>query len=176
MQAAEIATPSADTPSATLPFANVYTGTAANRLVLVGRNRGGEKLGCTPLNNEAQRADASRASASAVGKADYSMGRAPMTHLLMHVTLAVAAATVIGPVQAQTPSPLPAAPQWPPAAYFGSSHPPYPLPAATPRDAYREGLINRWELEQIEGPQPQALQGPSVDGTRGGGGGDSRGN
>jgi hypothetical protein len=36
--------------------------------------------------------------------------------------------------------------------------------APTPDDAYRQGLINRWELEQIEGPLPQAMQGPSPDG------------
>jgi hypothetical protein len=36
----------------------------------------------------------------------------------------------------------------------------------TPNDAYKEGLINRWELERWEGPTPQALQGPSPDGSR----------
>ncbi len=49
---------------------------------------------------------------------------------------------------------------------------PYPDPyryrfvAPTPEDAYRQGLINRWELEQLEGPMPQALQGPSPNGDR----------
>jgi hypothetical protein len=38
--------------------------------------------------------------------------------------------------------------------------------ALTPRDAYREGIINRWQLEQLEGPLPQSLQGPSPDGGR----------
>jgi hypothetical protein len=89
----------------------------------------------------------------------------------MRVTLAATVATTISPVRAQLPSPAAAPQQWPPAAYSGSSYQPYPFPAPTPRDAYREGLINRWELEQFEGPTPQALQGPSPDGTRGGDGG-----
>jgi hypothetical protein len=84
----------------------------------------------------------------------------------MRVTLAVAGATIISPVQAQT-----ASPQSPSAAYTGSTYGPYPFPAPTPRDAYRDGLINRWELERLEGPLPQALQGPSPDGNRGGDGG-----
>jgi hypothetical protein len=29
-----------------------------------------------------------------------------------------------------------------------------------------DGLINRWEIERLEGPTPQALQGPSPDGNR----------
>ena len=99
-----------------------------------------------------------------------------MRHLLMHVTLAVTLATVIIPVQAQSPSVAvvpPAAvapPQLPPAAYSGGTYQSYPFPAPTPEDAYRAGLINRWEYEQFVGPLPQALQGPSVDGTRGGNG------
>jgi hypothetical protein len=98
-----------------------------------------------------------------------------MRHFLIGITFAVTLTTIISPVRAQAPS-LPAAPpQWRPAAYSGT-YQGYPLPAVTPRDAYREGSLNRWELEQFEGPTPQALQGPSVDGTRGGDGGDSRGN
>ena len=94
----------------------------------------------------------------------------------MRVTLAATVATTISPVRAQLPSPAVAPPQWPPAAYFGSTYQRYPFPAPTPRDAYREGLINRWELERFEGPTPQALQGPSPDGNRGGdGGGGGRG-
>ena len=95
----------------------------------------------------------------------------------MHVTLAVTLATVIIPVQAQSPSVAvvpPAAvapPQSPPAAYSGGTYQqPYPFPAPTPEDAYRSGIINRWQYEQLVGPLPQALQGPSVDGTRGGNG------
>jgi hypothetical protein len=91
-----------------------------------------------------------------------------MRHLLMRVTLAVVASTVISPVWAQITSPPP---QWPPAAYPSGTYQPYPFPAPTPRDAYREGLINRWQLEQLEGPLPPAMQGPSPDGTRGGDGG-----
>jgi hypothetical protein len=89
----------------------------------------------------------------------------------MYGTLAITAATLISSVQAQTPSLAAVPPQGPPAAYSGSTYQPYPILAPTPRDAYRDGTINRWELEQLEGPLPQALQGPSVDGNRGGDGG-----
>ena len=91
-----------------------------------------------------------------------------MRHLLVHVTLAVTVATVITPVQAQIPSVAVAPPQLPPAGYSGNTYQPYPFPAPTPEDAYRAGLINRRELERLTGPLPQALRGPSVDGTRGG--------
>ena len=93
-----------------------------------------------------------------------------MRYLLMHVTLAVAVATVITPVQAQNPSVAVAPPQVPPAASSGGTSQTYPFPAPTPEDAYRAGIINRWEYEQFVGPLPQALRGPSVDGTRGGNG------
>lgn len=59
------------------------------------------------------------------------------------------------------------------AAPFGpTSSAPYTDPyryrfvAPSPEDAYRQGLINRWELEQLEGPTPQALQGPSPNGDK----------
>lgn len=94
-----------------------------------------------------------------------------MNHFLIRVTLAVTAVIIFNPVQAQIPPAAVAPPQWPPVAYSGSIYQPYPFPAPTPRDAYREGLINRWELERFEGPQPQALQGPSVDSSRGEGDG-----
>jgi hypothetical protein len=104
-----------------------------------------------------------------------------MRRFLMHVTLAVAAAAIISPVWAQIPAPAaasqwpsPAYSQWPPPAYFGGAYQTYPLPAVTPQDAYRQGLINRWELERLEGPLPQALQGPSADGGQGGDGGGGR--
>jgi hypothetical protein len=97
-----------------------------------------------------------------------------MRHLLMHATLAVTVATVITPVQAQIPSVAVAPPQLPPAAYSGGTYQSYPFPAPTPEDAYRTGLINRWEYEQFAGPLPQALRGPSVDGTRGGNGDSGR--
>jgi hypothetical protein len=96
---------------------------------------------------------------------------------LMCVTLAVAAVTLTCPVRAQYPSLAAAPPQsLPPTAYSETPYQSYPILAPTPRDAYRDGTINRWELEQLEGPLPQALQGPSVDGNRGGdGGGGDRG-
>ena len=89
-----------------------------------------------------------------------------MKHPLIGITAAIAIAAT-GQVWAQAPSPGTPPAQWaPPAAY--------PFNAPTPRDAYRQGLINRWELEQLAGPEPQALQGPSVDGERGDSDGGSR--
>ena len=82
-----------------------------------------------------------------------------MRHLLSGVA-AVITLAIIGPVWAQAP--LPVQPQPPPAASYS-----YPLNAPTPNDAYKQGLITRWELEQLEGPMPPALQGPSPDGARG---------
>lgn len=100
-----------------------------------------------------------------------------MRHFLIGVTLAVTAATAIGPVRAQVPFPSPAAApaQWQ-AAYVGGTYRdwPYPFPSLTPWDAYRQGLINRWELEQWVGPIPQALQGPSPDGGNQDGGNSKR--
>jgi hypothetical protein len=87
-----------------------------------------------------------------------------MKHRLIGTTAAVTIAA-IGQVWAQVPASGVQQAQWAPSAV-------YPLNAPTPRDAYREGLINRWELERLAGPEPQALQGPSVDGR---GGGDSGG-
>ena len=103
-----------------------------------------------------------------------------MRHLLMDVMLAATVATMISPGRAQMSSSIAAVPQWPPVAapppgapvpYFGGAYQSYPILAPTPRDAYRDGTINRWELERLEGPLPQALQGPPVDGNRGGDGG-----
>ena len=94
-----------------------------------------------------------------------------MRIFLIGFTLAV---SVASPVLAQAPSLAAVPPQWPPAAYTGSAYQAYPFTAPTPRDAYREGLINRWELEQYEGPMPQALQGPSPDGSRVNGGGEGK--
>jgi hypothetical protein len=93
-----------------------------------------------------------------------------MRHLLRRIAVAVAAATIITPVQAQIASPTVAPPPRPLLAYPNSSFP-YPFPAPTPEDAYREGLINRWQYEQLVGPLPVAMQGPSPDGNRGGNGG-----
>lgn len=83
---------------------------------------------------------------------------------------AVMTIAVIEPVSAQVPAP--GAPQPSPAAAYPVQR--YPFPSVTPEDAYREGLINRWQLEQHQGPTPQALQGPSANGGKGsqsGGGG-----
>lgn len=78
-----------------------------------------------------------------------------MRHLLLGVAAAVA---VINPASAQAPFSGP-------PAYAGA--PAWRYAAPTPDDAYRQGLINRWELEHIEGPVPQALQGPNVNGSKG---------
>ena len=92
-----------------------------------------------------------------------------MRALSIGVTAALAVA-VTGPVWAQiSPS---GAPQPRPADAYPAQR--YPSPGVTPEDAYREGLINRWQLEQHQGPTPQALQGPSPNGGKGsesGGGG-----
>ena len=85
-----------------------------------------------------------------------------MRYLLTGVA-AAATMAVIGPVWAQVPPPG-AAQLRPPAAYLAQR---YPFRGLAPEDAYREGLINRWELERFEGPTAQAMQGPSVDGSKG---------
>jgi hypothetical protein len=85
-----------------------------------------------------------------------------MRQLLIGVTAAIA---VVGPVSAQAP---------PPGPGQSLAAQPYPIPGGNFEDAYRIGLINRWELERYQGPTPQALQGPSANGDRGrgtGGGG-----
>ncbi|HLY45725.1 MAG TPA: hypothetical protein VKQ73_09115 [Stellaceae bacterium] len=76
---------------------------------------------------------------------------------MKHLLLGVAAAMTIGVI-------TPVWAQWP-ATYPDPYR--YRLVAPTPEDAYRDGLINRWELEQIQGPTPQALQGPSPNGDKG---------
>ena len=89
----------------------------------------------------------------------------------MRVTMAVAAVT-IGSARAQVLPPTAAPPQLPPQiAYSGDVYQPSAIQAPTPEDAYRDGTINRWEYERLVGPLPEALQGPSVDGSRGGDGG-----
>jgi len=86
-----------------------------------------------------------------------------MRYFLIGATAAMSIA-VIGPVWAQAYPPR--TPQaGPPAAYPGPVQR-YPFPGVAPTDAYRQGLINRWELERFEGPTPQALQGPSVDSSK----------
>ena len=97
-----------------------------------------------------------------------------MKHLLIGITAAITIAAT-GQVWAQVPSPGTQQAQWaPPAPYPFNAPTLYPFNAPTPRDAYREGQINRWELERLVGPEPQALQGPSVDGDRGSGDGGGR--
>ena len=71
-----------------------------------------------------------------------------MRHLLVGV-MAAATIAVVGPLWAQVPAQR------------------YPFPGVSPEDAYRDGLINRWQLEQYEGPTPQALQGPNPSGNKG---------
>ena len=95
-----------------------------------------------------------------------------MRRSLLAATLAAAAVSIVNPVRAQAPWPAAGPPQWPwpQAASAGAGAQPYPFSAPTPWDAYRQGLINRWELERYEGPTPQALQGPSPDGGNQGGG------
>ena len=92
-----------------------------------------------------------------------------MSRSLIGVALFGAVAILVNPGWAQVPSPA-APPQWPwpQQAYVGTTYQPAPLASApTPGDAYKQGLINRWELERVQGPMPQALQGPSPDGARG---------
>jgi hypothetical protein len=79
--------------------------------------------------------------------------------------VAVITLAVVSPVEAQAPS-SPGGPPAGPGAYQS-----YPFAALPPWDAYRQGLINRWELEQLQGAIPQALQGPSPNGRGGSGGG-----
>jgi len=87
-----------------------------------------------------------------------------MRHFLIGTVVALA---LIAPAGAQAPSPS--------AAYL-SAYQSYALIAPTPGDAYRQGLISRWQLEQLQGPTPQAMQGPSPDGGNAGGGGSRGGN
>ena len=82
---------------------------------------------------------------------------------MKHLVIAITAAITIGEISqvwAQVPSPGTQQAQWARATAYSFNAP-------TPDDAYRQGLINRWELERFVGPLPQALQGPSVNGERG---------
>ena len=88
-----------------------------------------------------------------------------MKHVLIGTVVTLA---LIAPARAQ-------APPSPSAAYL-SAYQSYALVAPTPGDAYKQGLISRWQLEQLQGPTPQALQGPSPDGGNAGGGGSRGGN
>ena len=86
------------------------------------------------------------------------------------VSLATILVGFIGPVRAQVPSPASPPPQWPQQASAGITDQSYRFMAPTASDAYRQGLITRWELERVEGPLPQAMEGPSPDGGNQGGG------
>ena len=86
-----------------------------------------------------------------------------MRYLLTGITAAIAV-IIINPVWAQAPPPGTYQPQWQTAPYSDYG---WRFVARTPSDAYRQGLINRWELEQLEGPTPQALQGPTPNGDKG---------
>lgn len=88
-----------------------------------------------------------------------------MKRIFIGIAAAIAAT---GPVCAQVPFPGLPQPQMPSPTYSDPYS--YRFVALTPEDAYPRGLINRWDLRQLEGPTPQALQGPSPDGNRGGGG------
>jgi hypothetical protein len=90
-------------------------------------------------------------------------------HSVRAAILLCAAVAVASPAWAQAPYPgygYPGygQPQPPPAAYPGLNS--WRAVAPTPDDAYRQGLINRWQLEQLQGPLPQALQGPSPNGDK----------
>ena len=86
-----------------------------------------------------------------------------MRYLLIGVASVLAVIT--GPVRAQAPPPPTGTyqAQLPQAAYPNPT-PYYRFNAPTAEDAYRDGLINRWQYEKIDGPLPQALQGPSPNG------------
>jgi hypothetical protein len=77
-----------------------------------------------------------------------------MKHLLIGIAAAMATA-VLSPAWAQYPGP-------PPSPYADLDS--WRFVAPTPEDAYRDHQINRWQLEQLTGPLPQALQGPSPNG------------
>ena len=90
-----------------------------------------------------------------------------MRPFLIGIT-AVATFAAIGPVSAQV---LPPGALQPSTLYLAQR---YPFPGVSPEDAYRDGVINRWQLEQYEGPTPQALQGPNPSGNKGNQGGRGR--
>ena len=95
-----------------------------------------------------------------------------MRHSSTRIALAITGAIIISPAWAQIPQLAAVPPQWtPPATNPGATFEPSRIQAPTPEDAYRDGTINRWEYERLVGPLPTALQGPSVNGSRGGDGG-----
>jgi hypothetical protein len=86
-----------------------------------------------------------------------------MKQRLIGISIAATMA-ITAPAWAQTPWFGTSQPQRPAAGYADPNL--YRFVAPTPEDAYRQGLINRWELEQFDGPTPQALQGPNPNGSR----------
>jgi RNA polymerase sigma-70 factor, ECF subfamily len=74
-----------------------------------------------------------------------------MRYRLIGITAAVV--VIVNSALAQNPPSGTYQPQWPPAPSDPYS---YPFAAPTPRDAYRDRLINRWQFEQLEGPLPPA--------------------
>lgn len=81
---------------------------------------------------------------------------------ILRIAATVGVLAITSPAWAQSPLPAPS-PFVVPPAY--PAQPRYRY--TTPGDDYRAGLINRWELERIEGPLPPALQGPNPSGNRG---------
>jgi hypothetical protein len=78
-----------------------------------------------------------------------------MRRLRMGIAAATITVAAVSPSWAEFP---------PPGGYPDPYR--YRFVAPTPEDAYRQGLINRWELEQLQGLTPQAEQGPSPNGSR----------
>lgn len=84
-----------------------------------------------------------------------------MKHIIVGIAVVMTVAP-FAPVRAQG---FGGQPQRPPTAYPDPYS--YRFVAPTPEDAYQRGLINRWELERLEGPLPAGLQGPSPNGAKG---------
>jgi hypothetical protein len=84
-----------------------------------------------------------------------------MKHFLF-VAASVGGLAIISPAWAQAPLPVQ-------APSIGQPYPAVQQPYryTTPEDDYRNGLINRWQLERQEGPIPQALQGPNPSSNKG---------
>lgn len=83
-----------------------------------------------------------------------------MNHFL-RIAVTVGGLVFVSAAWAQT---LPAQSPFIAAPYPGVQQ---PYRYTTPGDDYRNGLITRWELERIEGPTPQALQGPNPSSNKG---------
>jgi hypothetical protein len=86
-------------------------------------------------------------------------------HKMRVAMLLCAGLGIASPAWAQAPYPAFGPPQQPPAAYPNQDG--WRSTSPDPEDAYKDGLITRWQFEQLRGPLPQALQGPSVNGSKG---------